>query len=57
MYAEKDYSENASTPRSIFEIYKFGSLAFVYIFVPLVAGGLAGALHIAHEKMTEMPVF
>ena len=57
MYAEKDYTENASTPRSIFEINKYGSLAFVYILVPLVAGGLAGALHIAHEKMTEMPVF
>jgi len=29
----------------------------VYILVPFVAGALAGGLHIAHEKMTEMPVF
>jgi hypothetical protein len=34
-----------------------GSLAIVYILVPLVAGLMAGALHIVHEKMTEMPVF
>jgi hypothetical protein len=33
------------------------SLALVYVLVPFVAGGLAGAVHIAHEKMTEMPVF